>query len=174
MIALRVRVRVRAQSCPAPCHPMGCSPPGSSVHGIFQARVPQGVAISCSRRFSLPRDRTGSLASAALAGRFLTTAAAGKCVPVVAVARDKRRARLNCKWWPRCILVAAAGAEAVVSSSGQVFGFSYFTWKLNLEPVSSVPQILWAIEVILMPLFSATSQDQLLLPTIRNADACRI
>ena len=28
-----------AQSCPTLCNPMDCSPPGSSVHGIFQARV---------------------------------------------------------------------------------------------------------------------------------------
>ena len=28
-----------AQSCPVLCHPMGCSPPGSSVHGILQARI---------------------------------------------------------------------------------------------------------------------------------------
>ena len=28
-----------AQSCPTPSDPMDCNPPGSSVHGIFQARV---------------------------------------------------------------------------------------------------------------------------------------
>ena len=28
-----------AQSCPTPRDPMDCSPPGSSIHGIFQARV---------------------------------------------------------------------------------------------------------------------------------------
>ena len=27
------------QSCQTPCHPMDCSPPESSVHGIFQARI---------------------------------------------------------------------------------------------------------------------------------------
>ena len=35
---------------------MDCSPPGSSVHGIFQARIPEWVAISFSRGFSWPRD----------------------------------------------------------------------------------------------------------------------
>ena len=35
-----------AQSCPMPCDPMDCSLPGSSVHGIFQARVLEWVAIS--------------------------------------------------------------------------------------------------------------------------------
>ena len=34
-----------AQSCPTLCIPMDCSPPGSSIHGIFQARVLEWVAI---------------------------------------------------------------------------------------------------------------------------------
>ena len=37
---------------------MDCSPPGSSVHGIFQARVLEWVAISFSRKSSRPRDWT--------------------------------------------------------------------------------------------------------------------
>ena len=45
-----------AQSCPTPCNPMDCSLPGSSVYGIFQARVLEWVAISFSRRSSQPRD----------------------------------------------------------------------------------------------------------------------
>ena len=47
-----------AQSCPTLCDPMDCSPPGSSVHGIFQARVLEWVAISFYRGSSWPRDRT--------------------------------------------------------------------------------------------------------------------
>ena len=46
------------QSCPTLWDPMDCSPPGSSVHGIFQARILEWVAISFSRRSSWPRDRT--------------------------------------------------------------------------------------------------------------------
>ena len=34
-----------AQSCPTLCDPMDCSPPNSSVHGILQARILEGVAI---------------------------------------------------------------------------------------------------------------------------------
>ena len=37
-----------AQLCPTPSDPMDCSPPGSSVHGIFQARVLEWVAIAFS------------------------------------------------------------------------------------------------------------------------------
>ena len=36
------------QSCPTLSDPMDCSPPGSSVHGIFQARVLEGGAIAFS------------------------------------------------------------------------------------------------------------------------------
>ena len=45
-------------SCPTLCDPMDCSLPGSSVHGIFQARVLEWGAIAFSRGSSLPRDRT--------------------------------------------------------------------------------------------------------------------
>ena len=47
-----------AQSCPTLCNPIDCSPPGSSAHGIFQARVLEWVAISFSRGSSQPRVRT--------------------------------------------------------------------------------------------------------------------
>ena len=44
------------QSCPTLCDPMDCSLPDSSIHGIFQARILEWVAISFSRGSSLPRD----------------------------------------------------------------------------------------------------------------------
>ena len=37
-----------AQSCPTLCDPVDCSPPGSSIHGILQARILEWVAISFS------------------------------------------------------------------------------------------------------------------------------
>ena len=40
------------------CDPVDCSPPGSSVHGIFRARRVDWVDISFSRRSSPPRDGT--------------------------------------------------------------------------------------------------------------------
>ena len=55
---LHVHVCQVAQSCPTFCGPMGCSPPGSSVHGILQARILEWVAISCSRGSSQPQDQT--------------------------------------------------------------------------------------------------------------------
>ena len=45
-----------AQSCPTLSDPMDCNPPGSSVHGIFQAKTLRWVAISLSGGSSQPRD----------------------------------------------------------------------------------------------------------------------
>ena len=47
-----------AQSCPTLCDPTDCSLPGFSIHGIFQARVLEWIAISFSRGSSWLRDRT--------------------------------------------------------------------------------------------------------------------
>ena len=40
------------------CNPTNCSPPGSSVHGILQARISEWVAMPFSRGSSCSRDRT--------------------------------------------------------------------------------------------------------------------
>ena len=50
-------LHVYAQSCPTLCHPLDCSPPGSSVHGILQARILEWVAMPSSRGPSWPRDQ---------------------------------------------------------------------------------------------------------------------
>ena len=46
------------QSCPTLCDPMDCSPPGSSVQEILQARIREWIAIPFSRGSSQPRHRT--------------------------------------------------------------------------------------------------------------------
>ena len=46
------------QLCPTLYNPMDCSPPGSSVHGILQARILEWVAISFFKESFQPRDRT--------------------------------------------------------------------------------------------------------------------
>ena len=60
------------QSCPILCDPVDCSLPGSSVHGILQTRILEGVAMPSSRRSSRPRDRTFKSVSPALAGDYFT------------------------------------------------------------------------------------------------------
>ena len=58
--------------------PMGCNPPGFSVHGIFQARILEWVAISFSRDLLDPGMEPASLVSLALAGGFFTIVPPGK------------------------------------------------------------------------------------------------
>ena len=62
--------------CPTLCD-MDCSPPGSSVHEIFQARILEWVAISFSRGSSQPRDQTQVSCTA---GRFFTDRATRKAL----------------------------------------------------------------------------------------------
>ena len=47
-----------AQLCPTLCSPMDCSLPGSSVHGILQAKILEWVAVPFSKESSQPRDQT--------------------------------------------------------------------------------------------------------------------
>ena len=58
-----------AQLCLTLCNPMDRSLPGSSVHGILQARILEWVAISFSRGSSRPRDQTWA---SCIAGSFFT------------------------------------------------------------------------------------------------------
>ena len=58
-----------ARSCPTLCDPMDCSLPGSSVHGILQARMLEWVAMPSSSESSQLRDWTQV---SHIAGRFFT------------------------------------------------------------------------------------------------------
>ena len=58
-----------AQSCLTLCDLMGCSPPGSSVHGYSPARILEWVAMPSSRGSSQPRDQTQV---SRIAGGFFT------------------------------------------------------------------------------------------------------
>ena len=60
------------------CNTMPCSPPGSSVHGILQARILVWVAMPSTKGSSLPWDPTPSPVSPASAGGFLPLAPPGK------------------------------------------------------------------------------------------------
>ena len=61
-----------AKSCLTLCDPMDCSPPGFSVHGIFQARILEWTAICFSRDLPYPGIKPMSLTSPAMAGGFFT------------------------------------------------------------------------------------------------------
>ena len=67
-----------AKSCLTLCNPMNCSPPGSSVHGISQAKILEWVAISSSRGSSQSWIEPESLG---LAGGLFTAEPPGKPQP---------------------------------------------------------------------------------------------
>ena len=61
---------VGVQSCLTLCHTVDCRPPGSSVRGIFQARILEEAAISFSRGSSRPRDQTRTSRISCIAGGY--------------------------------------------------------------------------------------------------------
>ena len=77
VICICVCVCVCTQLCPILGSHMDCGPPGSSVHGILQARILEWVAMPSSRGSSPPRDQT---CFSCMAGRFVTIESAGKCI----------------------------------------------------------------------------------------------
>ena len=62
----------KPQSCLALCQPMDCSPPGSSVYGISQARILECIAFPFPGDLPYPGIKPASLVSPALAGEFFT------------------------------------------------------------------------------------------------------
>ena len=66
------------QSCPTLCNPMDCSWPGSSIHGILQARILEWVVMPFSRGLSQPRDQP---TSPALQADSLPSELPGKSLP---------------------------------------------------------------------------------------------
>ena len=68
-VNIYMKVKV-AQSCLTLCNLMDCSPPGSSVHGILQARIVEWVAVPFSRGSSQLKDRNQV---SHIAGGFFTS-----------------------------------------------------------------------------------------------------
>ena len=72
------------QSCPALGHPMDCSPPGSSVRGILQARILEEVAMPSSRGLPDPEFEPGSPALQADSLLLLLLLSSFSCVQLSA------------------------------------------------------------------------------------------
>ena len=86
-----------AQSCPTHWDPVDCSPPGSSSHGILQARILEQIAIPFSRGSSWPRDRTqGSWIKDGFLTIWVTREAQGVSTQHI----NKRVAGIFCICWP--------------------------------------------------------------------------
>ena len=69
--------------CPTLCDPMNCSPPGSSVHGIFQQGAWSGLPFPPPGDRPYPGMEPRSLASPALTGRFSTTSTTQGAGPLI-------------------------------------------------------------------------------------------
>ena len=97
------------------CDPVDCSPLGSSVRGISQARILDQLAISFSRGSSWPRDRTYISQVSWLASRLFTTSATcshtqwltvqgkGKCQPFHTLFLSRKKctsSQASWEWFP--------------------------------------------------------------------------
>ena len=123
-------VCVRGLSCLTLCNSMDCSLPGSSLHGIFKARILEWVAISYSRGSSQPSDRTRLLrVYPTLAGGFFTIAPPGK--PHILL------------WWPGKSCYSLAGKFWLICCIHQIVHhciFIYFgLYKILLMEKIAVP-----------------------------------
>ena len=120
--------------------PHDCSLPGSSVYGIFQARILEWIASSFSRGSSQPRIKPASLVSPALAGRFFSS----KPLAPLAVRQ----------WWA---LFLSHYLKSLSTSSPTLFSpsliwffiltlvtcyhtsFTYFSWLSPTSPLECKP-----------------------------------
>ena len=105
---LSVCMDICAQSCPILCDPVDHSLPGSSVHGILQARILVWVAMHSSRGPSWPRDQIHiSYIVSCIADRFFTAEPPGKPILIIVVGFNQIKllrtthAQMNAasQWW---------------------------------------------------------------------------
>ena len=86
------------------CDPMNCSPPGSFVHGIFQARIVGWVAITYSKRSSQPRDQT-HVSCTSCNGRWILYCCTTWESPILIYHSENPRAFKNCAKSTLCALL---------------------------------------------------------------------
>ena len=138
------------QSCPTLCDPMDCSPPGSSVHEILQARILEWVVISFSRGSSWPRDQTQ--VSCTGAGFFTVWATREACggrsiAKLSGFLLGHRGALQNYKEWGDWYESHVHGANVKTSfwrHSPIFLGFPYRKTPVDLKPQAESRHVLWA------------------------------
>ena len=136
LIVLSLRKVLIAQLCPTLCDPTDCSPPGSSLLGILQARILEWVAIPFSRVSSWHRER---IWVSCIAGRFFTIWATREVLEIDVYfilwhisLRTSHVQVFTVHMWP----VAAALARAPASYLNWIIyvpdfqGISWRTWKV--------------------------------------------
>ena len=113
------------QLCLTLCDPADCSLPGSSVHGILQARTLEWVAISFSRGSFWPRDRTH----------------------VSYVSCTDRRALYHCATWKAILYWGIAAVHGVAKSRTRLsdFTFTFHFPALEKEMATHSSVLAWRI-----------------------------
>ena len=118
---------------------MNCSPQGSSVHGILQARIPEWVAISFSRDLPKTEIKPTSPECTALAGRFFTTEPSGKSLSLT----DDDMKLLSHVWLFAIPWTVAYEAPPSLEFSRQEYqsGLPFLSHLLVLDKLSSVQSL---------------------------------
>ena len=134
----KVKESKAAQSCPTLCNPKDYNLPGSSIHGIFQARVLEWGATAFSRGSSWPRDRTRVCH---IAGRRFT----------VWATREAHRHRLEGhrvarggrSWW-------ASLAGSLCTNSGSCAREAEYKQALPTQPLWTITALLSSLTLFLL------------------------
>ena len=143
----KVKVLV-AQSCLTLCDPMDCSLPGSSVHGILQARIPEWVAIPFPRGSSWPRDQSQV---SCIAGRFFSTELLNNrnvFLTVLAARKDWQmwrllRAHFLVHRWTFSSMLAQGRRAQVMLWVSSVRALILFRWASLVTQMVKIHQQFW-------------------------------
>ena len=120
-----------APSCPTLCDPMDCSPPGSSVLGILQARILEWVAISFSRGSSQPTDRT-CVSYVSCVGRQVLLPA--ESPGLIKLKRSRGKGLRGPLWWISPPRLGYTGCLRLCHSHDP-----WHTRPVSLRPLSTIP-----------------------------------
>ena len=126
--------------------PMDCSPPGSSVHGILQARILEQVAISSSREYSWPRDWTWVSCVFRITDGFVTHWAIGKAIflsPLQScqhtVLKNEPLGLKGSQIWDWAFMTSGPGHSGIVC---------YQSWWGDCAPACLLPR--WKVRIFMV------------------------
>ena len=125
------------QLCPTLCSPMNCSPPDSSVHGIFQARILEWVAIPFSQGSSQPRDQTQV---SHIVGRFFTNEPPGKSWTKFSSVQSFSHVRLFATPWTSAHQASLSITNSYHPNPCPSSWWCHPTISSSVVPFSSCPQ----------------------------------
>ena len=131
-------------SCRTLCNPMDCCPPGSSVHGIIQPRVPEWIATSSSREFSRPRDWTGISCVSCIGMKILYHWATWKAIVSSLLYGNFTRLKnihwvyMNWCWRTRMIYVVMKSLKFNIQKTKIIASGPITSWEIDGETVEIV------------------------------------